>query len=392
MNVHELPMILFTVIGQMSVGAFWVLGVIHVYGYSKKMSPQVVDRITNTGLYAAGPLLVLGFVAAFFHLGDPLNALNTLRHVASSWQSREIASGIAYGVAGFAFASSQWFGWFSRGVRQVLAALTALAGFLLVATMAGTYYSVETIPAWHHPAVWVFFFGSAILTGSLAVGVALLITWNITTKNTDIDTDSTTDTADADASTTDTVGTDAHAGTTDTVGTGTGTDASATDTAGDTNTGTDADTGGGVVTRVRPLVRWRVVSGEPLSGELGVLTTRALAGICLAAALSGVAILVMYPLYVLDLANGVDAAREVAGRLLMPGTVVRLVLLAVVVVLAGVFAFVRARSAARPSRVLAWIIVSAFVLAVVSELLGRGMHYEGLYHVGLNTTQYLLGH
>ena len=112
----------------------------------------------------------------------------------------------------------------------------------------------------------------------------------------------------------------------------------------------------------------------------------------LAAALSGVAILVMYPLYVLDLANGVDAAREVAGRLLMPGTVVRLVLLAVVVVLAGVFAFVRARSAQRPSRVLAWIIVSAFVLAVVSELLGRGMHYEGLYHVGLNTTQYLLGH
>ncbi len=217
MNVHELPMILFTVIGQMSVGAFWVLGVIHVYGYSKKMSPQVVDRITNTGLYAAGPLLVLGFVAAFFHLGDPLNALNTLRHVGSSWQSREIASGIAYGVCGFAFASSQWFGWFSRGVRQVLAALTALAGFLLVATMAGTYYSVETIPAWHHPAVWVFFFGSAILTGSLAVGVALLITWNITTK------------------TTDTVGTDAHAGTTDTVGTGTGTDASATDTAGDTN-------------------------------------------------------------------------------------------------------------------------------------------------------------
>ena len=65
MNVHELPMILFTVIGQMSVGAFWTLGAIHLYGYSKKMSPETIDRITNTALYAAGPLLVLGFFAAF---------------------------------------------------------------------------------------------------------------------------------------------------------------------------------------------------------------------------------------------------------------------------------------------------------------------------------------
>ena len=84
MNVHELPMILFTVIGQMSVGAFWTLGAIHLYGYSKKMSPETIDRITNTALYAAGPLLVLGFFAAFFHLGDPFNALNTLRHLGSS--------------------------------------------------------------------------------------------------------------------------------------------------------------------------------------------------------------------------------------------------------------------------------------------------------------------
>lgn len=167
----------------MLVGAFWTLGAIHLYGYSKKMSPETIDRITNTALYAAGPLLVLGFFAAFFHLGDPFDALNTLRHLGSSWQSREIASGILYGATGFAFAFSQWFGLFTRAIRQVLAGLAALAGFLLVLTMAGTYYSVETIPAWHHPATWIFFFTSALLTGSLAVGVALLITWNLQTRH-----------------------------------------------------------------------------------------------------------------------------------------------------------------------------------------------------------------
>ena len=93
-----------------------------------------------------------------------------------------------------------------------------------------------------------------------------------------------------------------------------------------------------------------------------------------------------------DLASGPEAARVVASRLVGPVLVWRLVLLAVVVILAGVFAFVRARGADRPSKALAWIIVSAFVLAVVSELVGRGLHYEGLYHVGLNTTQHLLDH
>lgn len=330
MNVHELPMILFTVIGQMSVGAFWVLGAIHVYGYVKKLSPVTVDRVTNTAMYAAGPLLVLGFFAAFFHLGDPLNALNTLRHIGSSWQSREIASGILYGATGFVFAGAQWFGLFSRGVRQVLAALTAFAGFLLVLTMAGTYYSVVTIPAWHNPAVWVFFFGSAILTGSLAVGVALLVTWNMQTKQ------------------------------------------------------------NGVVFGLAK--KLKVVSIEPMTSELTGLTTKSLAGISLASALAGLTILVTYPIYLLNLANGPAAAQEVASRLMMPASYVRWILLGIVIVLTGVFAFVRARTTDKPSSVLAWIIVTAFILAVASELLGRGMHYEGLWHVGLNTPQTLLGH
>ncbi|MFT3944268.1 MAG: dimethyl sulfoxide reductase anchor subunit [Ancrocorticia sp.] len=331
MNVHELPMILFTVIGQMSVGAFWALGAIHLYGYSKKMAPETVDQVTNTAMYAAGPLLVLGFFAAFFHLGDPFNALNTLRHIGSSWQSREIASGILYGASGFTFAFSQWFGLFTRTIRQALAGLTAIAGFLLVLTMAGTYYSVETIPAWHHPATWIFFFGSALLTGSLAVGVALLVTWNMQARQ-----------------------------------------------------------AGGWLYQLAS--RFHLISDQPMNDELNRLTTKALQGISLSSSLAGVTLLVTYPIYFLYLAGGPAAAQEVADRLIMPASYIRLALLAVVVILAGVFAFVRARNDTTPSRNLAIIISSAFTLAVVTELLGRGMHYEGLWHVGLNTAQTLLGH
>ena len=187
-----------------------------------------------------------------------------------------------------------------------------------------------TIPAWHNASVWIFFFCSAILTGSLAVGLALMVTWNMQAKR-------------------------------------------------------DA---GAKSTWAKKL---RLISDEPLTGELTAFTTKSLQGISLAAALAGVVILVTYPIYLGWLATGEQAAQDVAHEMQGPVLTTRLILLATVVVLTGVFAFMRARTADKPNRALAWIIGIAFVLAVVSELLGRGLHYEGLWHVGLNTTQYLLG-
>lgn len=37
MNIHELPMIIFTVVAQMSVGAFWALGAIQLLGRARKI-------------------------------------------------------------------------------------------------------------------------------------------------------------------------------------------------------------------------------------------------------------------------------------------------------------------------------------------------------------------
>ena len=137
--------------------------------------------------------------------------------------------------------------------------------------------------------------------------------------------------------------------------------------------------------------RLRLISDEPLTDELTGFTTKSLQGISLSAAIAGVVILVTYPIYLGSLATGEQAAQDVANEMQGPVLTWRLILLAAVVILTGVFAFMRARTADKPNRALAWIIGIAFVLAVASELLGRGLHYEGLWHVGLNTTQYLLG-
>ena len=83
MNVHELPMILFTVLSQMSVGAFVILGLVQVLG-RRKYSNTTIDRLADPALLAIGPALVLGLLASMLHMNDVTNTFNVIRNVGSS--------------------------------------------------------------------------------------------------------------------------------------------------------------------------------------------------------------------------------------------------------------------------------------------------------------------
>ena len=67
MNLGELPMIAFTVLSQMSVGAFIVLGLVQLLG-GTKYSVKVIDRLADPALFAIGPTLVAGLIASMFHM------------------------------------------------------------------------------------------------------------------------------------------------------------------------------------------------------------------------------------------------------------------------------------------------------------------------------------
>lgn len=175
MNLHELPMIIFTVFGQMSVGAFIVLGIIQTLA-SLKRDRATVDRIADPALYAIGPTLVLGLIASMFHMNDVFNVLNVFRGWQTSWLSREIIFGIAFAAFGFLFALMQWFKWGSAILRQIVAVITALIGIGLVYSMSMIYYSLDTVPAWSTWFTPVQFALTTILLGSLAVGTAFLTT------------------------------------------------------------------------------------------------------------------------------------------------------------------------------------------------------------------------
>lgn len=172
METRELALIAFTILSQMSVGAFVVLGIVNFYAV-RKAGEVEADRMSDRALLAIGPVLVLGIIASFFHLGNPLNAPLAVLNFGSSWLSREIAFVVVFSILGAIFAFMQWRKLGTMQVRRSLAVIAAVIGLAQVISMA-MVYMLPTQPYWNTYGTVVAFLSTAFLLGSLAVGVALV--------------------------------------------------------------------------------------------------------------------------------------------------------------------------------------------------------------------------
>lgn len=308
--LHELPLVIFTICAQMSAGSFVVLGLIHLFG--ARVEPDVMDRVSDPALYALGPLLVLGLVASTFHLGSPLRAINSLRHVGTSWLSNEIVTGMAFLVLGGAFAICQWRKWLTARARQVLAMLAAAAGLFLVYCISRVY-SLRTVPAWDTAHTAMRFFATAFLLGGFAVAAALVLASRYRQRQ--------------------------RAGTADEVVT-------AEDRL------------------IERTLRWIGI------GALAVLGAKYIG----------------YPLYLAALGTSPDPAAQTSLRLLSDTYggfgVAQLVLIFAGVATLAVFLV---RAARRPAsvRLLATVAVTAFVLVLAGEVIGRMLFYASMVRTGL---------
>ncbi len=318
MELGQLPMVIFTVLAQMSVGAFLVLGAMQILG-SLRHSSATVDRLADPALYAIGPTLVLGLGASMFHMHDVTHMLNVVRHVGSSWLSREILMGTGFAGLGFLFAAAQWFKWGSPLFRRILAAVTALVGVGLVYVMSMIYYSLQAVPSWNTWFTPVQFGLTTVLLGSLAVGAAVL-TAIMFRRHT-------------------------------------------------------LERGGRIFgARTDP----DASQGE----EVTALLSTSLKGIALTAIISGGLLLVLLPLHLSYLASLGDAGVAPLAAYSGVRLAIRLGLVVVGTGLLGVFTYLLADRGRNP-RPLAVVATVAFGLVFVAEFLGRAQFYESMMRVGI---------
>lgn len=353
MNVHELPMVIFTVVSQMSVGTFITLGVIQLV-LGRRHDRATLERIIAPVLYAIGPVLVFALVVSMLHLGDMLHSFNVVRNFQSSWLSREILLGVSFAAFGFLFAVMEWFGWGSYVLRQAVAGLTAVLGVALLVAESMIYYSLVTVPAWHSWMVPFSFFATAALLGVLAVGAALMVTTLIRARRADQPADQPSQ-AEPDQAEPDQAVPDQPE---------------------------PAPSGGALMTQVRTRIRQ---INAPTSATEWTIVSTMLSWMALIGAAVAVAILVAYPLYLGSLAaDGSTAALQSLEVLTGPLLWLRLACTGVTAMVLGFFVYRKAEATQlRRSTTLVVMVLLSLAFAFLGEFIGRMLHYDAMFRVGM---------
>ena len=174
--LREFALISFTILAQMSVGAFLVLGLVRFF-VARKAGQEEADRMCDRSLVAVVIILGLGMVASLFHLAHPLSAPRAITNFATSWLSREILSGSVFFALSGVYMVLQLFKLGPAVLRTVVAWLAALVGVVFVYNMS-MIYMLPTQPAWDSLATPVSFFTTALLLGLLSMGAAFVANYS----------------------------------------------------------------------------------------------------------------------------------------------------------------------------------------------------------------------
>jgi len=164
-KTSELPLVVFSVLAQMAVGAFIVLGALT--GWADRYSEiGLALSITNTPLIVIGVVFTVGVLASLLHLGRPLRAYRALANLRSSWLSREILLVCLFGAGlaafGWLFATQPAF----TGTLWGIFGLAVLAGLALISCMARVY-QLDSMPTWKSWMTPASFYLTAGLLGVL---------------------------------------------------------------------------------------------------------------------------------------------------------------------------------------------------------------------------------
>lgn len=150
--MHELPLLIFTLLVQGSVGMTLFISL-----------SATEKRTSLPAMLIAFAMGALGLVASTLHLGYPLNAFHALRHVESSWLSREIIfASLFLAILGLATLLVL----LKKQPSRILLVLATLVGLIDIYCMGAIYFH-SSVVTWQHFNTWVMFFGTVGILGSI---------------------------------------------------------------------------------------------------------------------------------------------------------------------------------------------------------------------------------
>jgi Fe-S-cluster-containing dehydrogenase component/DMSO reductase anchor subunit len=152
------PLVIMTVLTQLSVGAFATIWLLQLFGAGAHLGAAAIGSLLLGGLALA---------ASTMHLGRPVHAYRAIRMWKRSWLSREVLMFGAFSNVAALYAAALWFG---LPGSVALGALTVLFGIAGV-TASAYIYRVPARPAWNTPYTLLQFNFTAALLGPLFAAV-----------------------------------------------------------------------------------------------------------------------------------------------------------------------------------------------------------------------------
>ena len=170
---EDVPLMIFTLLGQMAVGGFWALLWMLPSLWAAAQFDGTVFRIVPSLFIGAS--LGIGMLASFAHLGTKKNAWRMLTHLKKSWLSREILFALLFGT-GWLYTTGEML--FFHRITPEAIGITASLGLGLVYSMAQVY-RLGTMPGWNTSRTNIGFITSTFLLG--ISGMSALLTYELKT-------------------------------------------------------------------------------------------------------------------------------------------------------------------------------------------------------------------
>lgn len=155
---NEWSLILFTLLVQMSIGAFTLFAINIFNGIN------FVEGMKTYYLLSVLIVLICAMLSSFLHLGNSKNAIHSLNNIRSSWLSREIIFLVLFAVivcANLLFHLQE----IINLELELWILLTGMIIGLLTIYSMSKLYILKTVPVWNSINTYIQFFSSTFIMG-----------------------------------------------------------------------------------------------------------------------------------------------------------------------------------------------------------------------------------